>query len=61
MASGGVDVIAFTSASQVLRLWDVAQRHGLSGDLTEGLAKTHVAAVGPVVAEELEKRGRGWP
>jgi uroporphyrinogen-III synthase len=54
---GEVDAIAFTSASQVERLWEVARAHGLVDALAKGMARTRVAAVGPVVADEL--RGRG--
>jgi uroporphyrinogen-III synthase len=56
MARSEVDVIAFTSASQVERLWDVAERRGLMATLRTAVARTRVAAVGPVVVEEL--RGR---
>lgn len=54
---GEVDVIAFTSASQVERLWEVAERHGVAPALTAGIARTRLAAVGPVVAEQLRHRG----
>lgn len=56
-AQGEVDVIAFTSASQVERLWEVAERRGLMPKLRDAITRTRVAAVGPVVADEL--RGRG--
>ena len=54
---GEVDCIAFTSASQVERLWDVAQTRGLQAALAAGIARTRVAAVGPVVADEIRSRG----
>jgi len=57
MARGEVDLIGFTSAGQVDRLWDIAARRGCEATLAEGLARTKVAAVGPVAAEAL--RGRG--
>jgi uroporphyrinogen-III synthase len=50
-------VIAFTSASQVDRLWDVAQGRQLETALQDGLAKVKVAAIGPIVRETLEDRG----
>lgn len=56
---GEVDCIAFTSASQVERLWEVAQARGLQPALTAGITRTRIAAVGPVVAEELRRRGAG--
>lgn len=57
MAAGGIDVIAFTSSPQVRRLFDVARTAGRMSALAAALARTLVAAVGPVVAAELEGRG----
>lgn len=54
---GEVDAIAFTSASQVERLWEVAQQRGIELSLVAGVARTLVAAVGPIVGEELRRRG----
>jgi uroporphyrinogen-III synthase len=54
---GEVDCIAFTSASQVERLWEVAQTRGMQDALAAGIARTQIAAVGPVVAEELRHHG----
>jgi uroporphyrinogen-III synthase len=59
MASGAVDVVVFTSSPQVDRLYEVASERGLMDALQQGLARTQVAAIGPVVAENL--RGRGAP
>ena len=59
LARGEVDVLVFTSSPQVDRLYEVAQERGLEALLRQGLEKTRVAAVGPVVAEDL--RGRGAP
>ncbi|MGO8917221.1 MAG: uroporphyrinogen-III synthase [Stellaceae bacterium] len=57
MAGGGIDVIAFTSSPQVRRLFEVAKAAACDAKLGTALARTKVAAVGPVVAAEL--RGRG--
>lgn len=57
MRSGRLDAIAFTSKSQVDRLEKVAGQNGLADDLHTGLASLVVAAVGPVVARELEAHG----
>ena len=55
LAGGAVDVIAFTSKSQVTRL---AARAKLGGQaLAVALARTRVAVVGPVVADELAVHG----
>jgi uroporphyrinogen-III synthase len=57
LEGGGVDLIAFTSASQVDRLWDIAQERGLEPTLRAGLKRAKVAAIGPIVRESLEDRG----
>jgi uroporphyrinogen-III synthase len=57
MAAGAFDAAAFTSAAQVRRLFEVAQLRGQQDRLRAGLGRTAVAAVGPVVAAELRRRG----
>jgi uroporphyrinogen-III synthase len=57
LGRGEVDVLAFTSKPQVERLYEVAAERGLEGELRQGLERTRVAAVGPVVAESLRQRG----
>jgi uroporphyrinogen-III synthase len=57
IAAGAVDVIAFTSASQVCRLWDVAHKRGMEAPLRTGLAHAVVAAVGPVTAATATRFG----
>jgi uroporphyrinogen-III synthase len=59
LASGAIDLIAFTSTAQVRRLQDVARRFGREGALDGAMRRTLVAAVGPVTAEAVEKAG--WP
>src|SRR6516162_37103 len=59
MADGGIDVIAFTSSPQVHRLFDVAKAMGQDEKLQTALQSTAIAAVGPVVAGELQRRGFG--
>ena len=54
---GAVDVVVFTSSPQVDRLFEVARERGLEPALRQGLQRTRVAAVGPVVAEDLRRRG----
>lgn len=53
VAAGEVDAIAFTSAPQVERLFAAAPAARVSA----ALGHTLVAAVGPVVASALERRG----
>jgi uroporphyrinogen-III synthase len=57
MASGAVDAIAFTSSPQVGRIFDVAKRNQREAALQAALHATAIAAVGPVVADELRQRG----
>jgi uroporphyrinogen-III synthase len=53
LGEGRIDAIAFTSKSQIQRLMRIARERQLEGELRAGLARTKVAAVGPVVAAEL--------
>jgi uroporphyrinogen-III synthase len=57
MAKGAIDAIALTSSGQVRRLIDVAQAHAIEARLREGLARTPIASVGPVVSDELRAHG----
>jgi uroporphyrinogen-III synthase len=57
MAGGTVHAIAFTSKAQVERLFNVARKSGREAELMQALARTLVAAVGPVVRDELAARG----
>jgi uroporphyrinogen-III synthase len=57
MAQGRIDAIALTSSRQVRRLVEVARAHGCEDRLREGLARTPIASVGPVVSDELKSHG----
>jgi uroporphyrinogen-III synthase len=57
MAAGRIDVIAFTSAPQVRRLFEAATALKQHEKLSAALQKTVVAAIGPVVGAELQRRG----
>jgi uroporphyrinogen-III synthase len=57
LAAGHVDAIAFTSTAQVRRLLSVAAQRGLESALGAGLIHARVAAVGPVVRDELVGAG----
>jgi uroporphyrinogen-III synthase len=57
LESGRVDAIAFTSKAQVQRLVKLARERSLDAALRAGLERTRVAAIGPVVAAELENLG----
>jgi uroporphyrinogen-III synthase len=57
MARGEIDVVMFTSSPQVDRLYEVASERGLHATLQQGMERTRVAAVGPVVAQNLREKG----
>jgi uroporphyrinogen-III synthase len=57
MANGHIDAIALTSSGQVRRLIEVAQAHDCEDRLRDGLSRTPIASVGPVVSDELKSLG----
>jgi uroporphyrinogen-III synthase len=57
MSRGRVDAIAFTSAPQVARLFEAATAGGEEDRLLAALRATPIAAIGPVVAGELQRHG----
>ncbi len=50
-----IDLVAFTSASQVMNLFTVAQRANREASLKQGLGRTLVASIGPVCSAALRK------
>ena len=57
LAKGRIDAIALTSSGQVRRLIEVAQAHNCEDRLRDGLNRTPIASVGPVVSDELKSHG----
>jgi len=57
LAGGEIEVLAFTSQPQLKRLQEVARKYGQEADLDAGLRRTVLAAVGPVVRDQLEQAG----
>lgn len=57
LASGEIEMIAFTSKPQLRRLLSVARSSELMEDLHKGMERTLVAAIGPVVGQELHQAG----
>ena len=57
LAANEVDAIAFTSQSQVERLFKLAKKAQREVELLSGLRQTMIAAVGPVTAASLEEHG----
>lgn len=57
LAAGRIGMIAFTSSPQIERLFAVAKEFGLMPELTQGLARTQIAAIGPVMESALAAHG----
>jgi uroporphyrinogen-III synthase len=57
LEGGAIDAIAFTSASQVERLFEVARHRQQESTLQAGLQRAKVAAIGPIVVSALKERG----
>jgi uroporphyrinogen-III synthase len=57
MVQGRIDAIALTNLGQVRRLVEVARAHSCEARLREGLERTPIASVGPVVSDELKSHG----
>lgn len=57
LAAGRIDLIAFTSSAQIERLFRVARQSGREPQLQEALARTPIAAVGPVMEDALKAKG----
>jgi uroporphyrinogen-III synthase len=57
LASGGVDVALFTTATQVVHLLKVAETMGLGPRVSDGLRQIVVASIGPTTSEELREHG----
>ena len=57
LSEGGVDVVLFTTATQVVHLLKVAETMGLGEAVLGGLRKAVVASIGPTTSEELRERG----
>ena len=51
-----INLVAFTSASQVAHLFVVAQQVGKEATLRQGLGRTLVASIGPVCSSALRKQ-----
>jgi uroporphyrinogen-III synthase len=57
LSHGEVDVLLFTSSAQVDRVYEVAEKRALHDALRQGLTRTRIAAVGPVLADHLRQLG----
>jgi uroporphyrinogen-III synthase len=52
-----IDLVAFTSASQAVNLFTVAERGGREDPLRQSLGRTLVASIGPVCSGALQRLG----
>jgi uroporphyrinogen-III synthase len=57
ICAGRIGMIAFTSTPQLARLFAVAEEFKLEAELRAALARTPIAAVGPVMEEALAAHG----
>lgn len=57
VASGGVDVVLFTTAAQVIHFFQVAEQMDSVDDLRTGLRSIVVASIGPTTTEALNQYG----
>lgn len=57
LAAGEIGLVVFTATPQVERLFQVAGESGLVQELAAALARTPLAAVGPVVEQALHQHG----
>jgi uroporphyrinogen-III synthase len=57
IASGGIDVALFTTATQVVHLLKIAASMGMDDQVRRGLNSCIVASIGPTTSEELREQG----
>ena len=57
VARGEVDVVMFTTATQVVHLLQVAQDMNLQAAVLKGLMRMVIASIGPTTSEELQRHG----
>jgi uroporphyrinogen-III synthase len=57
IANGGVDVVLFMTAVQVIHLFQVAEEMGFREELRAGLLSVVVVSIGPTTSEELAHYG----
>src|SRR6266849_5880587 len=57
IAEGTVDVVLFTTAVQVVHLFQIAAEMKLEELVRNGLSHAFVASIGPTTSEELQRRG----
>jgi uroporphyrinogen-III synthase len=59
LATGQVDVALFTTATQIVHLFQVAERMGAADSVRAALARVVIASIGPTTSDELRGHGIG--
>jgi len=57
LAKGDFDVVLFTTAVQVIHLFQIAAEMSLEEELKLGLSRAVIASIGPTTSEELDRHG----
>jgi len=57
VANGKIDVVLFTTATQVVHLLEVARGLELESAVRQGFARMAIASIGPTTSEELREQG----
>ena len=57
VASGELDIVLFTTATQAVHLMKIADELQLGDRVLKGLQRMVVASIGPTTSEELRSRG----
>ena len=57
VADGRIEVVLFTTATQVIHLLEIARQLNIESDVRRGLTTMAVASIGPTTSEELLEQG----
>ena len=57
IADGRIEVVLFTTATQIVHLFEVARQLDIEAEVHKGLASMAVASIGPTTSEELREQG----
>ena len=57
IADGRIEVVLFTTATQVVHLLEIARQLNIEPDVRRGLRSMAVASIGPTTSEELREHG----
>jgi uroporphyrinogen-III synthase len=57
IADGRIEVVLFTTATQVVHLLEIARQLSIEADVRRGLQSMAVASIGPTTSDELREQG----